>query len=270
VVLKVAVTLVLAAKVTVQVPVPEHPPPVQPANVEPELGVAVSVTAVPLAKLALQACPQLMPEGLLVTVPVPVPLSCTVSCTGGMVDVLKAAETLVPAETSTVQLPVPLHAPVQPANVEPELAAAVSVTDVPLAKVALHVCPQLMPAGVLVTIPVPVPLLWTVSGKSWATKLVLVPPQPLRIDNIAAQPNAAAHLFLEKVSNIRIIPGFPISFDATLVGEGCMRKMYSLRVPLDQVADSLRFERRIAKKSPRILRMGRQLAIDSSSILSSI
>jgi hypothetical protein len=74
----VAVTEVLAVRFTVHVAVPVHPP-VHPANVEPELGVAVSATAVPLAKLALHVVPQLMPEGLLVTVPVPVPASCTVS-----------------------------------------------------------------------------------------------------------------------------------------------------------------------------------------------
>ena len=63
----------------------------------------------------------------------------------------------------TVHVPVPVHAPVQPANVEPEPAAAVSVTCVPLAKLALHVEPQLMPAGLLVTVPVPVPASATVS-----------------------------------------------------------------------------------------------------------
>jgi hypothetical protein len=63
----------------VHVPVPVHPPPDQPANVEPELGVAVSVTAVPLAKLALQVEPQVMPAGLLLIDPVPVPAVATVS-----------------------------------------------------------------------------------------------------------------------------------------------------------------------------------------------
>ena len=45
----VAFTVVLAVSVTVQVPVPLQPPPVQPVKTELALGVAVSVTTVPLA-----------------------------------------------------------------------------------------------------------------------------------------------------------------------------------------------------------------------------
>jgi hypothetical protein len=46
--LKVAVTDVAAFIVTEQVPVPEQPPPLQPAKVDPPAGLAVSVTDVPL------------------------------------------------------------------------------------------------------------------------------------------------------------------------------------------------------------------------------
>jgi hypothetical protein len=44
--MKVATTDFAASTVTAQVPVPEHPPPVHPAKVETESGVAVSVTAI--------------------------------------------------------------------------------------------------------------------------------------------------------------------------------------------------------------------------------
>jgi hypothetical protein len=44
---KVAVTDASALIVTMHVPVPEQPPPLQPANLEPAAGVAVSVTTVP-------------------------------------------------------------------------------------------------------------------------------------------------------------------------------------------------------------------------------
>jgi len=58
---------------TVQVPVPEQPPPLQPAKAELESGVAVRVTPEPTVKFAEQVAPQLIPEGALVTVPVPAP-----------------------------------------------------------------------------------------------------------------------------------------------------------------------------------------------------
>ena len=48
-VLKVAVTVVAALTVTVHGLVPEQPPPLQPANVDPPAAVAVSVTTVPLS-----------------------------------------------------------------------------------------------------------------------------------------------------------------------------------------------------------------------------
>jgi hypothetical protein len=44
---KVAVTVVAAVTETVQVPVPEQPPPDQPVKVEPTTGVAVRTTEVP-------------------------------------------------------------------------------------------------------------------------------------------------------------------------------------------------------------------------------
>jgi hypothetical protein len=50
----------------------------QPENVSPEPGVAVRVVGVPTLKFALQVPEeQLMPAGLLVTVPVPVTLTDT-------------------------------------------------------------------------------------------------------------------------------------------------------------------------------------------------
>jgi len=46
---KVAVTVVSAATVTVHDPVPLHAPPLQPPKTEPAVAVAVRVTMVPLA-----------------------------------------------------------------------------------------------------------------------------------------------------------------------------------------------------------------------------
>ena len=70
---------------------------------------------------------QVMPAGLLATVPAPVPLGVTVSTKVGV----KIAVTVVAAETVTVQGPVPMHAPLQPVKAEPAAGVAVSVTTVP-------------------------------------------------------------------------------------------------------------------------------------------
>src|SRR5438067_2500753 len=90
---KVAVTVVAAETVTVQRPVPVQPPPLQPMKTELAPGVAVSTTTVPLAKLAVQAAPQLMSPGVPVTVPVPAPLRVTVNKKVGV----KVAVTVVAA-----------------------------------------------------------------------------------------------------------------------------------------------------------------------------
>jgi len=66
----------------VQVTVTLHPPPLQLTNTDPADGAAVSVTELFVGNEALQVFPQLMPFGLLVTVPVPVPALFTVSVEG--------------------------------------------------------------------------------------------------------------------------------------------------------------------------------------------
>ena len=68
----------------------------------------------------------------------------------------------------TVQvLPVTLQLePVQPAKDEPAAGVAVNVTTVPLANDDVHVAPQLMPAGLLVTVPEPAPALPTLKVNS--------------------------------------------------------------------------------------------------------
>jgi hypothetical protein len=130
-----AVTFSLALSVTVQLgPVPLHPPPFHPANNEPVPAVAVRVTRLLGSKLALQVCPQLMPEGLLVTLPVPVPPRATVK-TG---EVLKFAMTETFCIKVTLHVPVPLQAPDQPAKKGFAVGEAVSDTWVPLEKLAVQ------------------------------------------------------------------------------------------------------------------------------------
>jgi hypothetical protein len=68
------------------------------------------------------------------------------------------------AVIETVQVTVvPAHVPLQPAKSELPAAEAVKVTMVPLVNEVEQVAPQSMPAGELVTVPLPVPALLTVN-----------------------------------------------------------------------------------------------------------
>jgi hypothetical protein len=68
--------------------------PLQPAKVEPGAGVGVSQTLVPQANEAPQTLPQLIPPGLLVTEPDPVPARVTERLLFPGVDELNVAVTL--------------------------------------------------------------------------------------------------------------------------------------------------------------------------------
>jgi hypothetical protein len=80
--LNVAVTVLSASIVTWHAAAPEQSPD-QPVNVEPEAGLAVSVTWVPGWNCAEQVEPQFTPDGLDVTVPLPVPAFVTVKAKVG-------------------------------------------------------------------------------------------------------------------------------------------------------------------------------------------
>src|SRR5438445_4807164 len=108
---KVAVTDWAAFIVTTQLPVPLHPAPLQLPNTDPLAGTAVNVTDVQLANDALQVAPQLIPTGLLVTVPPPLPVLVTVR----VYNCVNLAFTACAALVVTSQIPIPLHpAPPQP------------------------------------------------------------------------------------------------------------------------------------------------------------
>jgi hypothetical protein len=59
------------------------------------------------------------------------------------------------SSVTEVVAPLPEQSPDQPAKVEPAAGVAVSVATVPLGKLALHVAPQSMPAGLDATEPAP-------------------------------------------------------------------------------------------------------------------
>ena len=79
-----------------------QPPPVQPAKTDPEAGSAVSATVVPPENDRPQVVPQLMPLGLLVTVPLPLPFLVTCSVNVPLLPFPLASKP--PGETSAVWL----------------------------------------------------------------------------------------------------------------------------------------------------------------------
>jgi hypothetical protein len=173
---------------------------VKPVNVDPVVGVAVSVTVVPSTKSKEHVVPQLIPQEL-VTVPWPAPAVVTFS---GAAATAKVAVTDRAWSTVTVHGPVPVHPapvkPVKPLNVDPAAGVAVSVTVVPSAKSKEHVVPQLIPAGELVTVPWPAPAFVTLSAavatakvavtdRAWSTVTVHgpvpvhpTPEKPVKVD----------------------------------------------------------------------------------------
>jgi len=146
----------------------------QPLNACPGCAVAVSVTTVPAMKFAEHIGPeQFIPPTLPITLPLPGgPATTIVRVNIG----LKIALTNCAPLMISVQLPIPEQAPLlHPANAKPLAGAADSVTLVPALKVAVQVAAeQLIPAGLLVTVPEPVT--FTVSEKVTTPKVAVTEP----------------------------------------------------------------------------------------------
>jgi hypothetical protein len=148
-------------------PVPAQFPPQR--NEESPVGIAVSVTAVPLvrgvAQVPVLPTPQVIPPTLLVTLPVPLPAAVTLRLKepggGGAVNVADTVLALFMVRGHVDAVPEAVQFPPQPPNVEPLVGVAVSVTPAPFAIVALQVpvspTPQVIPPTSLVTLPVPLP-----------------------------------------------------------------------------------------------------------------
>jgi hypothetical protein len=76
---------------------------------------------------------------------------------------LKVAVTDSAAATVTLQVPVPVHAPLQPVKLLFVPGVSLSVTWLFCGKLAEHIVGQLIPAGLLVIVPLPVPAIATVN-----------------------------------------------------------------------------------------------------------
>jgi hypothetical protein len=216
--------------VTVHVGAEPRQAPLQPVKLEPLAGVAVSTTAVPDTNCSAQSAPQAMPAGAEVTEPLPVPAVATVSVNVAV----KIAVTDCAVVIVTVHGPAALvHAPLQPLKIEPTLGVAVSVTSVPVAYAAVQAAPQLMPAGVDVTTPLPPPLFDTVSvgpaskiavtlagaltvsvhGFDWPAH---APAQPLNVDGAVATAVSATTVPCTKRSEQSAPQSMPIGVDLTV------------------------------------------------------
>lgn len=142
--------------------------PVHPWNSDVMFDVAASVTADPARKLALQTPAgvpatrtQEIPAGVLTIVPLPDPLGVIVSgwSRGANVPVTDRGWFI-----TTVQVLDPPHPPPHPPNTLPVAGVPARLTTAPGSKVAEQVpdwappaIVQLIPAGVLLTVPSPVP-----------------------------------------------------------------------------------------------------------------
>ena len=149
------------------VPAPAHAPP-QPPNVEFISGVAVSMTVTggtggyTALHVPGQLIPPMIPGTSEVTVPDPVPVSVTASVLGGITSNV-AIQLRVPFMVTlpSTQSAPPLH----PANVEPPAELGMRVTIVPSPYDSVQSAPQLIPAGLVVTVPEPLPVFDTVRTK---------------------------------------------------------------------------------------------------------
>src|SRR5690242_6551906 len=101
-----------------------------------------------------------MPAGDDVTLPIPLPLTTTVSVRLAR----NVAVTARSPPSATVHGAVPLQPPPsQPPKIELASGVAVSVTDVPTGYASKQSAPQSMPAGADVTVPPPLPAVTTAS-----------------------------------------------------------------------------------------------------------
>jgi hypothetical protein len=109
----------------------------------------------------VQLAPHEIPAGFDVTVPPPLPAFATVSvnCLSVNIAVTDTAASIVTTQVPVPEQPPPLH----PLNVESLAAAAVNATIVCASYAAVQTAPHEIPAGLDVTVPLPLPFFATLS-----------------------------------------------------------------------------------------------------------
>ena len=117
---------------------------------------------------------------------------------------VKVAVTLRASVISTVQVLVPVQSPLQPLNVESAAGVAVRVMVVRLVIVAVQVVPQLMLAGVEVTVPFPVLVIVKTEGGGVAVTACTIPSGLLI-------PTLTGPLPLSRVQVMVVVPSGPVA-----------------------------------------------------------
>lgn len=131
--------------------------PNQPENCCPLPGTAESVTVDPVANLAEQVAPQLIPPELDVTTPTPLTITLSSWEEAPLAGTAaKVAVTLLAAFTVMVQLLEPEHAPDHPTKTLPVPAVAISVTVDPAGMSELQSLSHTSPVAEELTEPAPV------------------------------------------------------------------------------------------------------------------
>ena len=120
----------------------------------------VSVTSTPAPNAATHASPHSTPGTSLVTDPPAVATDRAYTVSGGA----NVAVTVFGLSMTIEHAPVPVQPTVQPANDQPGVGVAPSVTVLSVEKDAVHVRPQATPPGWLVTVPLPMTV--TASGNA--------------------------------------------------------------------------------------------------------
>ena len=134
---------------------------------------------------------------------------------------VNVAVTVVLACRLRLHVPVPVHPPDHPKKVLPESGAAVNTTAVPLGKLAVQLPGQSIPAGELVTVPAPLPALFTVSWKGppppvlvptvIVTEAEAVPPDPVAVAVYVVVEVGLADIVPPLAPVVRLLPLVPVT-----------------------------------------------------------